>query len=104
MSFNLRLPPALDAAARARSDAVGISLNAFVCVALDAYLKGFLASPGVVETRHVVVHPVPPAPPTVRSLPAKPVAKLSKAEKARLHNLKYEKSKVAAQRDFLKNE
>jgi hypothetical protein len=39
MSFNLRLPPALDAAARARADAVGISLNAFVCVALSAYLE-----------------------------------------------------------------
>lgn len=104
MSFNLRLPPALDAAARARSETLGISLNAFVCVALDAYLKGVAGSSGVVETGHVVAQPVHFVPPTLRPLPFKPGAKLSKSERARLHNLKYEKSKLAGQRDLLKND
>jgi hypothetical protein len=42
MAYSLRLPDALDAAARAKADYLGISLNALVCVALDAYLR----SPG----------------------------------------------------------
>lgn len=42
MSFNLRIPPALDIAARARADALGISLNAIVLVAMDAYLRASL--------------------------------------------------------------
>lgn len=40
MAYNLRLPPALDAEARARCERLGISLNALLCVALDAYLRG----------------------------------------------------------------
>lgn len=40
MAYSLRLPEALDAAARARAEHIGISLNALVCVALDAYLRG----------------------------------------------------------------
>lgn len=39
MAFSLRLPPALEADARARCERLGISLNALVCVALDAYLR-----------------------------------------------------------------
>lgn len=42
MAYSLRLPAAIDAAARAKADYLGISLNALVCVALDAYLR----SPG----------------------------------------------------------
>ncbi|MEY4737042.1 MAG: hypothetical protein RL302_1361, partial [Pseudomonadota bacterium] len=37
--YTLRLPDALDAAARAKADYLGISLNALLCVALDAYLR-----------------------------------------------------------------
>jgi hypothetical protein len=40
MAYSLRLPDALDAAARAKADYLGISLNALLCVALDAYLRG----------------------------------------------------------------
>lgn len=40
MAYTLRLPDALDAAARAKADYLGISLNALLCVALDAYLRG----------------------------------------------------------------
>ena len=42
MAYSLRLPDTLDAAARAKADYLGISINALVCVALDAYLR----SPG----------------------------------------------------------
>lgn len=40
MAYSLRLPAALDAAARNHASNMGISLNALVCVALDAYLRG----------------------------------------------------------------
>lgn len=50
MAYSLRLPEALDAAARARAERIGISLNALVCVALDAYLRGpVVAVPGGAE-------------------------------------------------------
>jgi hypothetical protein len=39
MSYPLRLPPELDAEARERCQRLGISLNAFIAVALDAYLR-----------------------------------------------------------------
>lgn len=39
MAFSLRLPPALEADARSRCERLGISLNALLCVALDAYLR-----------------------------------------------------------------
>lgn len=40
MSYPLRLPPELDAEAREQCARLGISLNAFIAVALDAYLRG----------------------------------------------------------------
>lgn len=39
MAYSLRLPDVLYAAARAKADYLGISLNALLCVALDAYLS-----------------------------------------------------------------
>ena len=39
MAYSLRLPAQLDADARARCERLGISLNALLCVALDAYLR-----------------------------------------------------------------
>lgn len=44
MSYPLRLPPNLEAAARERAAGIGISFNAFICVCVDAYLNG-LAKP-----------------------------------------------------------
>lgn len=72
MVFALRLPPRLDTLARAHSDYVGISLNALVCVALDAYIRGvsFVApvpSPEALD----LVHTVPPKADTGGKLPAK---------------------------------
>lgn len=40
MSYPLRLPPNLEAAARERAAGIGISFNAFICVCVDAYLNG----------------------------------------------------------------
>lgn len=40
MSYPLRLPPKLDAEARERAEHLGISLNALIAVALDAYFRG----------------------------------------------------------------
>lgn len=37
-TINLRLSPSLESKARARSDELGISINAFVSVAVDSYL------------------------------------------------------------------
>ena len=101
MKFNLRLPPALDGMARARADAVGISLNAFVCVALTAYIE----SPVSVFIPPVpVTLPEPPKP--VKSSPGvrpskKTPKKLSKADRVRIHNAQYEKKKAAVQLDLL---
>lgn len=39
MAYSLRLPSHLDIAARARSEYLGISINALMAVALDAYLR-----------------------------------------------------------------
>ena len=39
MAYSLRLPDALDVAARGKAEYLGISINALICVALDAYLR-----------------------------------------------------------------
>lgn len=46
MTYSLRLPPGLDADARAESARLGISLNGLVCVALDQYLRRQVVEPG----------------------------------------------------------
>lgn len=45
MAFNLRIPAPLESEARERCERLGISLNALVCVALDAYLRQGAAAP-----------------------------------------------------------
>lgn len=105
MSFNLRLPPALDVMARARADAVGISLNAFVCVALTAYIESpvsvFIPPPPLV----VSDPPKPVKSPQVGRPPKKTSKKLTKAERVRIYNAQYEKKKAAAaQLDLLDKE
>lgn len=56
MSYPLRLSPALDAQACERAELLGISLNALVAVALDAYLRGHAQQPAKAQ-------PAPPAKP-----------------------------------------
>lgn len=60
MAFSLRLPPALEADARARCERLGVSLNALVCVALDAYLRA--APPVAPADSQALTLPPAPAP------------------------------------------
>lgn len=90
MAYSLRLPDALDAAARAKADYLGISLNALLCVALDAYLRSPAALPTpqseappgeLCKAEPAAQRPEPEPEPE----PEQP-AKLSRAEKKRLHD------------------
>lgn len=91
MAFSLRIPPALEVDARARAERLGISLNALLCVALDAYLRGPevarpVASAPLSEpaTPHIALAPEPaPAPVPVSEFPV-----LSRAERRRLEREK----------------
>ena len=80
MAFSLRIPPALEADARARAERLGISLNALLCVALDAYLRGPDAARPVASAP--LSEPAP-APVPVSEFPA-----LSRAERRRLEREK----------------
>lgn len=61
MAFNLRLTPSLDLFARKRAEEMGISLNAFVCVAMTAYLDEAFA-PRRGRRVGAVIPPSPTAP------------------------------------------
>jgi|JI10StandDraft_1071094.scaffolds.fasta_scaffold492884_2 hypothetical protein len=41
MTYALRLPPHLDASARAHAAYLGISFNAFLCIAVEGYLRDY---------------------------------------------------------------
>ncbi len=83
MAYSLRLPDALDASARAKADYLGISLNALVCVALDACLR----SPG----EPAAARPEPeqggqkPSKTSPASAEPEQPAKLSRAEKQAIY-------------------
>lgn len=62
MSYPLRLPPELNAEARKRCERLGISLNAFIAVALDAYLRGSPAEPAGEPARRPPAKAVRPRP------------------------------------------
>lgn len=80
MALTLRLPDDLAADAKQRCARLGISLNALVCVALDAYLG------------RVAVDPLPPAAPVAAEVLPSPGQALSRRERKRLaaqaHKLK----------------
>ncbi len=86
MAYSLRLPDTLDAVARAKADYLGISLNALVCVALDAYLRspdrpaapGSESQPGAVE----------PSKTSLESQAPKQPQKLTRAEKQAIYEQK----------------
>lgn len=69
MSYPLRLPPQLDAEARARAERLGISLNALIAVALDAYLRG---QPAVAQPKPG--QPSKAKPPKPKATPKRPPA------------------------------
>jgi hypothetical protein len=85
MAYSLRLPDTLDAAARAKADYLGISINALVCVALDAYLRspdrpvasGSEPQPGASEPSKTSIQSPEPEP-----------QKLTRAEKQAIYEQK----------------
>ena len=88
-SFPLRLPPALKARAQERAAAVGLSLNGFVCVALDAYLSATVpppampppAMPPAAPASAPADRPAPASPPAARPAPAAPAAQLNRQQR-----------------------
>lgn len=87
MAYSLRLPDALDAAARAKADYLGISLNSLLCVALDAYLSPSRSIPALEPSPLVQIPPV-----------VEP-AKLTRAQKQALYeNEKRERKRLFAPR------
>ena len=91
MAFSLRLPDHTDQAARVRAEALGVSMNSLVCVAVDFYLAAGRPRPGRMEAPlpvYVKRGPVPapktiiPKPPRVSKVASKPLgSKPSKAER-----------------------
>ncbi len=82
MAYSLRLPDALDAAARERSDYLGISLNALLCVALDAYLRA--PAPAAPHAEAAAPDGLKVAAGEVRTVPTVNPVGLTKAERREL--------------------
>lgn len=87
--FSLRLPETLEADARAKAAQLGISINALVCVAVDAYLRGVALQP--------IAEPLAPSPtippastPITTPEPVKtpPVRQPSRQERRKLERLR----------------
>lgn len=87
--FSLRLPETLEADARAKAAQLGISINALVCVAVDAYLRGVALQP-IAEP----LAPSPTIPPastpitTPEPVKAPPVRQPSRQERRKLERLR----------------
>ena len=74
MSYPLRLSPELKELAKARAESIGLSLNALICLALDAYLRGPDASPPVrVPAPALVVSRRQPSRPQAQQQPDSPL-------------------------------
>lgn len=84
MAFNLRIPAAMDSKARSRAAELGISINAFVLIALDAYIKSQPA-----QSSPMVITGITPS--KAKTAPDK---NLTKSDRARIHNLRYELQKA----------
>ena len=94
MAYSLRLPDALDAAARAKADYLGISLNALLCVALDAYLRAPVEQPAAPHAGAAPVISPPSRLGESRNATAEPAAKLTRAQK----QANYEREKAQFKR------
>ena len=87
--FSLRLPETLEADARAKAAHLGISINALVCVAVDAYLRVVALQP-IAEP----LAPSPTIPPastpitTPEPVKAPPVRQPSRQERRKLERLR----------------
>jgi hypothetical protein len=94
MAYSLRLPEILDIEARVRAQRLGISLNALVCVALDAYLQGPVKTAPEVPTGPVgpVAHVQPQ--PMENPEPVQPASGLTRRQRRELEH----KARLAAKR------
>jgi hypothetical protein len=87
MAILIRMPDALDAQVRDKAQSLGISINALLCVAADAYLRGsFQAPPEPSEPPPLVVAQTVPEVLTAPVLEIAP-SKLSKAERREITRL-----------------
>lgn len=89
MAYSLRLPDALDTDARERCQRLGISLNALLCVALDAYLRGASPAPAAAAGFEPdgTARPTLPAKPAVQASPQPGIPKLTKAHRREITRL-----------------
>jgi hypothetical protein len=78
MAYSLRLPSDLDSEARQRCERLGISLNALLCVALDAYLRPNSRSDAAGSDEPMVT---PPAPSKSAPGPISEPSKLSRQQR-----------------------
>ena len=87
--FSLRLPETLEADARAKAAWLGISMNALVCVAVDAYLHGVALQP-VAEPASPTLTPTPSRLPITTPEPVKtlPVRLPTRQERRKLERLR----------------
>jgi len=96
MAFNLRMPAGTELLVRARAQELGISLNAFVLIALSTYLKsGADASmddllPTPMREKAVKTPRVNKGPAAAPKLSSPP----TKAELVALHNWEYEQKQL----------
>ncbi len=96
MPFNLRVPQALDVKIRARSAELGISINAFVLIVLDAHFNPPSPAPvSAVEPSPSAVTLGETSPVNTNVTPERP---LTKAERVALHNANYVKAKAKQHR------
>ena len=72
-SYLLRLPPAVKARAEEYSASLGVSLNGFFCLCIDAYLNG-MGAPPAARPAPAAPAAAPASPPAARPAPAAPAA------------------------------
>lgn len=82
ITTTLRLSPELAALAKARAESLGVSLNALVAFALDAYLRGGVAVPGQQQPAMPAISQTAPDVPKPLELP------MNRAQRRALKNRK----------------
>ena len=101
--FSLRLPETLEADARAKAAWLGISMNAFVCVAVDARICTGVALQPVAEPAIPTLTPTPSRLPITTPEPVKtlPVRLPTRQERRKLERLRLRAKAASWQLHFL---
>lgn len=88
MAILIRMPDALDARVRDKAQSLGISINALLCVAADAYLRGsFQAPPEPSEPPPSVVAQAAPKVPAAPVLEPVPVHTHTRKQRRELERM-----------------